>query len=505
MNFTSPQHKLKNPAYGMLFIIVGSLLLRLIAMPKTNLLVEEAYYWNYAQHLDFGYLDHPPMVALLIKLSTLLFGTHEFGVRASSLFCWFIASYFSFKWTNLLKPRAGIFAIALLAILPFFFLHALIITPDQPLIACWSAGLYCLYRCLVRKEARYWYGAGVCFGLGLLSKYTMVLLGVSGLIYMAANVDAWHWFRRKEPYLCALIALILFSPVIYWNMQHDWASFAFQSTRRIHAQDDFSLHYLLGLVVLFLLPPGLWGLWRLFSSQATRNIAANTRRFFQIFSLVPVLIFACFSLSHSIKFNWIGPSFLALIPWLALMMDEAPLRPRFHAYRLWLHTGIFLLLTYTASLFIITYSKPMLVYQSFFQKFIAWDDLTQQVHQIAQTIERETKEKPIIIPLETYNLGSEFNFYQAKFLAEKKINAVYPIVGRHVFGLNSLMYRYWAPKPDLHNKVVIIIAKDRRDLSQERFKDKFIARSPIQIIWSHSQSSGMNVHPHYYQILEMKA
>jgi dolichol-phosphate mannosyltransferase len=90
-------------------------------------------------------------------------------------------------------------------------------------------------------------------------------------------------------------------------------------------------------------------------------------------------------------------------------------------------------------------------------------------------------------------------------LAEKKINAVYPIVGRHVFGLNSLMYRYWAPKPDLHNKVVIIIAKDRRDLSQERFKDKFIARSPIQIIWSHSQSSGMNVHPHYYQILEMKA
>lgn len=63
-------------------------------MRHARLLVEEAYYWNYAQHLDWGYLDHPPMVAVLIKACTFLFGTNEFGVRSASLFCWFISAFF---------------------------------------------------------------------------------------------------------------------------------------------------------------------------------------------------------------------------------------------------------------------------------------------------------------------------------------------------------------------------------------------------------------------------
>jgi dolichol-phosphate mannosyltransferase len=46
-----------------------------------ELLPEEAYYWNYSRHLDIGYLDHPPMVAWLIRLGTMVFGQNEFGVR----------------------------------------------------------------------------------------------------------------------------------------------------------------------------------------------------------------------------------------------------------------------------------------------------------------------------------------------------------------------------------------------------------------------------------------
>ena len=47
--------------------------------PFPNLYPEEAYYWNYAQHLDLGYLDHPPMVAWLIHLGTTVFGNTERG------------------------------------------------------------------------------------------------------------------------------------------------------------------------------------------------------------------------------------------------------------------------------------------------------------------------------------------------------------------------------------------------------------------------------------------
>src|SRR5580704_1656422 len=154
----------------LLVILALSLLIHLVCMISADLLVEEAYYWNYAQHLDFGYLDHPPMVALLIKLSTTIFGVNEFSVRLTSLPCWLLAIFFSYKLTVLIQPSAGIYAVMLLTVLPFFFLQTLVITPDLPLLACWSASLYCLYRALILNETKYWYLAGIGLGLGMLSK-----------------------------------------------------------------------------------------------------------------------------------------------------------------------------------------------------------------------------------------------------------------------------------------------------------------------------------------------
>ena len=228
---------------GALFIICGSFLFRLCCIGSHNLLVEEAYYWNYAQHLDFGYLDHPPMVALLIKISTIIFGTNEFSIRVPALLCWLFAALLSYKWTELINRGSGQYAVMVLSILPFFFLQSLVTTPDQPLLVCWSAALYCLYRALILDEPRYWYLAGVCLGLGMLSKYTIVLLGPAVLLYMSLVPSARYWFARKEPYVCAFIALLLFTPVIYWNFIHEWASFAFQSTRRFQAKTSFSLFY----------------------------------------------------------------------------------------------------------------------------------------------------------------------------------------------------------------------------------------------------------------------
>ena len=200
------------------FAIIGlSLLVRVLFAGVNDLLVEEAYYWNYAQHLDFSYLDHPPMVALLIKLTTTLFGTHEFGVRVSALFCWLLMAFFSFKLTECLTRGAGKYALLLLAILPYFFMQSVIITPDLPLLVCWSGALYCLYRGLVLNEPSFWYGAGVFIGLGMLSKYTICLLGLATLIYVVIVPAARAWLIRKEPYIAALIAAALFTPVLYWN------------------------------------------------------------------------------------------------------------------------------------------------------------------------------------------------------------------------------------------------------------------------------------------------
>src|ERR1700722_761245 len=81
---------------GAIGVIAAAAALRLVYGDRVELLPEEAYYWNYARHLDIGYLDHPPMVAWLIALGTRLFGGAELGVRAGALCGGGVATFFTF-------------------------------------------------------------------------------------------------------------------------------------------------------------------------------------------------------------------------------------------------------------------------------------------------------------------------------------------------------------------------------------------------------------------------
>lgn len=490
-----------------LLIVMISLALRVVFILSSDLLVEEAYYWNYANHLDMGYLDHPPMVAVLIKITTLLFGTNEFGVRISTLVCWFITSWFIFKLTNLIVKDSGIYALLLLSIFPFFFLQSMVITPDQPLILCWAATLYSLFRALVKNESQYWYAVGIWIGLGLLSKYTMVLLGFATLIYVSFVPEYRGWFKRKEPYLCALIALLFFTPVIYWNATHAWASFAFQSTRRFNAMDDFSFYQYLGLLLLFLTPLGLYSLWTLYRPQnsvQTLDFEDHKKRFLQWYTIVPLVIFGLFSLKHQIKFNWIGPGLLAIIPWIAARISNDPQQKRVSLLSGWIITAIVSLLGYSCLIMIGTTGTPNWAYQAFLTKYIDWDNLTLQINHIAHDIELDTHRSPTIIPLDTYNLASELSFYQEEQWHAGEINKIYPIIGSHVFGGQSLMYQYWSKNKQLSGEVLLLISKEPSAFLDKTIKTMTLSKSSIQEMWSKSPGKGSPVTPYYYQMVEMK-
>ena len=481
-----------------LFILVAiSLLIKLFCIGSNDLLVEEAYYWNYSAHLDFSYFDHPPMVALLIRLSTYLFGINEFGVRFPSIVCWVITALFSFKLTELIKPHAGFYAVLLLAILPFFFIHSLVITPDVPLIVCWSAALYYLYKAVVLDHNTAWYLAGVWLGLGMLSKYTIVLLGPATLLYLIFVPDARKWFRRKEPYACLLITVALFTPVIYWNAMHEWASFAFQSTRRLQSTFSFSFHELLGLFVAFLTPLGVLGFCSLFRRNTLENnkMGLKTAYFLRMFILVPLLVFSLFSFSHEIKFNWIGPGLLAIIPWLAVLIETA--KPAL--YRGWLITAVVLLFFYSAMIGCIISGKPETLNRQLFSKYIAWNDLTRQV--FSATSKMETP--PIIVPMDLYNIASELAFYQAKFAAQQKLTTSYTIIGRDLFGLDSLMYRYWSKNEATPGAILLLIAENPALFKIHEVRSRVIDKSVVKALWAHSQGYGGKIRKYYYQVVQM--
>ncbi len=307
-----------------LWLAGGLVLLRAVYLPWINLFPEEAYYWNYAQHLDYGYLDHPPMVAWLIRLGVTCFGHHEIGVRCFALLCSLLTSFFAYRLTGRLYGRkAGETAVLLTQGLPFFFMSGWIMTPDAPLTACWAGVLYFLARVIFDGSARAWWGVGVCLGVGMLSKYTIALLGPATLLFLWLDPSSRGWFRRLPPYSGVLLAIAIFSPVIAWNFAHHWASFAFQSTGRLHESGRFALPALLGSILLLLTPLGI-----ILAGQSLRTRRdeppeeARRRLFAQVFTLLPLLVFVVFSLIHRVKLNWTGPLWLAVMPQIAARLTR---------------------------------------------------------------------------------------------------------------------------------------------------------------------------------------
>lgn len=467
------------PASFYFSVFLFLLLLRILFMFKANLLVEEAYYWNYSTHLDFSFLDHPPMVALLIKLGTFLFGITEWGVRFPTIICWALSGYYSFKLTSLIQKKAGLYALMLLAILPFFFVHSLIITPDIPLILSWSASLYFLYKALVLDERLSWYWVGLWIGFGLLSKYTIVLVGVSTIVYLILDPASRKWFRKKEPYICALFALLLFTPVIYWNATHDWVSFLFQTSRRFHDHYRFTLHELIGLAIIYLTPTGILGAWMLFSSKYhLENIPDKTTYFLRIYTAVPFLFFALFSLCHGIRINWIGPICLAIIPWLAVLLANNQQIIGITFRKGWAISFAVMLCIYTAIIGYILVDKKS-VSNSVFKPIILWDSFAQKTHNIAQDIYIKNHRKPIIVPLDSYHMASEYTFYQEKALKQGLINTSFSAVGSHVFDFNSLMYQYWGGIDDIKDSILLLVSLKKDVFSYSQIKEKIIPLSDV--------------------------
>lgn len=207
--------------------------LRVVFLPSVELLPEEAYYWNYAQHPALGYLDHPPMVAWLIAAGTFLFGHNSAGVRMGAVLCWAVVAWCVFRIARRFFGRAvAVRTMLLLALLPAFFGIGFFMTPDAPLAACWAGALYFFSRVFFGCSTWSWLGAGACIGLGMDSKYTIALTGAAALLFLLLDKPSRHWLLHPAPYLGAILSGMLFSPVIFWNSQNQWASFVFQGPRR---------------------------------------------------------------------------------------------------------------------------------------------------------------------------------------------------------------------------------------------------------------------------------
>jgi 4-amino-4-deoxy-L-arabinose transferase-like glycosyltransferase len=208
-------------------------LLRLIVAATVPLTPDEAYYWVRSRVLAPGYPDHPPMVALWIRLGTSVAGDGPLGVRLLAPLSLAVASLLIADAGDRLLPdrHAGIRAAALLNATLLFGVGGVLMTPDAPLLAFWTASLWSLARLLDSGHPGWWFAAGLFAGLAMVSKYTAGLLWFGIAAWPLISPSARRWLRHPAPWIAALLAAGIFLPVVIWDAGHGWASFARQGGR----------------------------------------------------------------------------------------------------------------------------------------------------------------------------------------------------------------------------------------------------------------------------------
>lgn len=304
----------------------GAALLHLCYSFLPPLLPQEAYYWCYSLKPAAGYLDHPPAVAFFIKAGTLIGGNSVFGIRLSAVISaalLSLAAYYLVKESGGTEDDAFRNLVGILVV-PIFAVGSVMITPDVPQALFWMLTLLFLLQGINRNSSGRWYAAGIAGGAALASKYTSVLIAPAMLLFLISSRDDREWIKRKEPYIAAGLALLVFFPVFCWNATHDWASFAFQGTRRAGMMASFKPHFffqLAGTQLLALSPLFFAGAWWMVY-KGGRDIlsrdAARGFRFLYFNFAFPFLFFFAASLRGQVKMNWPAPAYLTLLPLLAV-------------------------------------------------------------------------------------------------------------------------------------------------------------------------------------------
>jgi len=255
-------------------LIVALTALRMIYASLIDLRTDEAYYWTWSKENVLSFLDHPPMIAWFIRFGTAIFGDTNFGVRFAGILAMLVTQLLLADMVR--RVTHDVRAVVLAVLMPeaalYYGLLMAKVSPDVALIPFAVAMVWALIRLNESGDARWWLAAGVFAGLALLSKFTAVMLLPAVAAFMLVPDWRRRWLLSPYPWLAALIAVVLFLPVLIWNAGHDWASFRFQFVRAT-ATHEWSLRTVgdfiglqFGLVGFILLPVVLSGLaltaWR---------------------------------------------------------------------------------------------------------------------------------------------------------------------------------------------------------------------------------------------------
>ena len=235
------------------FIISGILILiRLAFISNTMLIDDEAYYAMYARHLAWGYIDHGPVVAFLIKLFT-IFSENAIMVRVGPIVLITILTIILYRFGKSQFNEATGMALSMgLSANMLFHTNAVVMTPDVPLAFFSILAILYYYKAFFIDE-KYLIAAGAMLGLAMLSKISALFPAIGIVLFPAIVKEKRHFYKNVNFYLSLILALLIFMPFVVWNLQNDLAFVKYQGA---HVSKAGNFSDFLGLWMGFLLAAG---------------------------------------------------------------------------------------------------------------------------------------------------------------------------------------------------------------------------------------------------------
>ncbi len=305
-----PNGASRRPLVVAALVIAAMTAMRIIYASAIELRTDEAYYWTWSKEAALSFLDHPPGIAWLIHFGTAIFGDTVLGVRFGGIVAMLVTQLLLADIVRRMTHdvRAIVVAVLMPEAALYYGLLMAKVAPDVAMIPFAVAMMWSLVRLAQSGDGRWWLAAGLFAGLSMLSKFTAIMFAPAVAAFLLVPDWRLRWLRSPYPYLAVLIAIAMFSPVLIWNAQHDWASFRFQGVRAT-ANYGISLRTIgdyiglqFGLVGFVLLPVVLSGLamtaWRGYRSREPVAILLSTA------VLVPFAYFLFKSLTLRVGDTW---------------------------------------------------------------------------------------------------------------------------------------------------------------------------------------------------------
>lgn len=418
----------------------------------------------WSDHLDWGFVDHPPLSIMFLWFNRLVLGDSLFALRLPTA----VASSALVYLTGVLVRELGggrkaqflaclsvVIAPIYLILCDFYSMNAF-----EPIF--WMCAALVLIRILKTGNEKLWMIFGIVAGLGLLNKHSMAFFGLAVVVGLLLSpfrkqlLSKWIWVGGA-------LAVVIALPNITWQMTHNWATLEFLQNAQRYKNYPMSIWQFLGMLVLFQHPftLPLWG------AGLVGLFIHKTLKTYRIFGVAYIVLFALFILQHG-KPYYLSPIYPLLLAAGAIAFEEYVVRRS--RTRLLTSYGAVLIITGMITLPLLLPLIPVETYarlvsaagigdvklerhqdtrlpQVLADRF-GWRELTQDVARVYKSLTPQEQQKAAIYT-QNYGEAGAIDFFGKEYGLPGTIS-----------GHNN--YWYWGPR-GFTGEVLIIVGGKKQD------------------------------------------